>query len=108
MCGESSDDRLRQRITSQAGLIGGPSVTLHLTQARVPPPSREFVGAPTALAPTAQSGLAQPMPLAASRQPGRVTPFAKALAEIVAAIRSAGRGGQKRQVFARRGVDHRL
>src|SRR5262249_21620709 len=106
--GESSDDRLRQRITSQAGLIGGTGVTLDLTQASMPTPSREFVGAPTVLGPTAQSGLAQPMHLAAFRHSGRVTPFAKALAEIVTAIGSAGRGGQKRQVFARRGVDHRL
>ena len=40
------------------------------------------------------------------RQSGRIDPFPKALAEMVVAVRLAGRGDQERQMLARRGVEH--
>src|SRR5262245_58982213 len=46
------------------------------------------------------------MRAATLRQSGRVAPFAKTLAEMVVAVRLAGRGDQERQVLGRCGVEH--
>src|SRR5262245_13838452 len=67
-----------------------------------------LVGATPGFREPAAGRLAQPVRRAAFGQSGRVAPFPKALAEMVAAVWLAGRGDQKRQMLARRGVDHRL
>src|SRR4051812_24522355 len=52
--------------------------------------------------------LAQAMRLTASWQYCGVAPVSKLLAERIAAVWFAGRRRQKRQMFARRDVEHRL
>src|SRR5262249_46269461 len=67
----------------------------------------DLVAAASVLGVPTASRLAQSMRAATLRQSGGVAPFPKSSAEMVVAVGLAGRGDQKRQVFARRGVKHR-
>src|SRR5262249_62179766 len=98
----------RHRIARESSLIRSLSIAGHLVKARMSADGGNLVGAAPGFREPPACRLAQPMRRAMLGQSGRVTPFPKALAEMVAAVWLAGRGDQKRQMLARRGVDRRL
>jgi hypothetical protein len=82
-------------IAGEPRLIGCAGVADKLFHRRVSADRHNLVGAASGLREPTTGRLAQPVRLAAFRQPGRVAPVSKLLTECVAAVWLAGRGDQE-------------
>src|SRR5262249_44830142 len=101
-------DHRRHRGARHLLLVGGPRVALHLFQRLVPADRGDHVGRASGFGQAAAGGLAQAVRGAVLRQPGGIALLLEPIPEAIAGERLPVRGGEKREVLARRRVEDDL